>query len=90
MNATAWPVSGPVLALEELHRRNTDVLDIELAWRRSDRALFLILTNRLTGDVDQLDVPPGQGMEMFEHPCSYSERASSWVKDAEAHVEAAA
>lgn len=75
---------GPALELVELDRRQTDVLRIELAWRPSDNALQLVLTNLRTGEAQIEDLEPTDGLDALEHPCAYSRVAAGWVRDAEA------
>jgi hypothetical protein len=63
-------------AVRELDRRVNDGFDVRLLWNSETGHVFVAIEDDRYGESIRLDVDPGDALQAFHHPFSYSRTAN--------------
>lgn len=69
--APTTPAPGPSPA-RELAARESDGIRVRLLWHPGDRAVWVSVADRRTGDRFDVAIPPEQALHAFHHPFVYA------------------
>jgi hypothetical protein len=68
----AMPVSSPAHGYRELAYRATDGLEVVLFWHQPSNAITVAVSDARTGAYFELDAPPEDALQVFDHPYAYA------------------
>jgi hypothetical protein len=64
-------IPGENTERRELAHRVSDGVEVALLWRPADDGVLVSVTDRASGAVLEVDVPPTEALDAFRHPYVY-------------------